>query len=368
MSAAAPFVMWLDDSQASGHPALGGKFSSLAEMTSSGFAVPPGFGITTSAYRSFMDAAGLAAEAKRISAAADAMALEDIKSQTRELVHGVLNAPLPAALEADIRAAYAELERRTGQRDVPVAVRSSGESEDLAGASFAGQYETFLWICGVDAVLQHVRQCWAGMFGEAVLSYRVDGRAVISQGDFGMCVGIQQMVQARAAGVMFTLNPLNGDRSKVALEAVWGLGEGVVKGDITPSRFMVDKVTLEIVDRQRSDQREEYRFDPGQGVAVLPIEEARIGVTCLEEEHVLALAELAKHIERRRGAPQDIEWAVEASGEVRVLQVRPETVWSRKAAQSIVAKQRSPIGHVLARMAGNKIARPAETTGTKGAA
>ena len=368
MSTVAPFVMWLDDPQASGHPALGGKFSSLAEMTAGGFTVPPGFGITTTAYRSFMDAAGLADEARRISAAADTMALEDIKTQTHDLVESVLNAPLPVSLEAEIRTAYAELERRTGQRDVPVAVRSSGESEDLAGASFAGQYETFLWICGVEAVLQHVRQCWAGMFGEAVLSYRVDGHAVISRGDFAMCVGIQQMVQARAAGVMFTLNPLNGDRSKVALEAVWGLGEGVVKGDITPSRFTVDKVTLEIVESKRSDQREEYRFDPEQGVALLPVDASRIGVMCLEEAHVLALAELAKHIERRRGAPQDIEWALDPSGEIRVLQVRPETVWSRKAAESIVGKQRSPIGHVLARMAGNQIAKPAATNGPKGAA
>lgn len=367
MSAAAPFVLWLDDPIANGHPALGGKFSSLGEMTASGFSVPPGFGITTTAYRSFMDAAGLSEEARRVSAAADKMALEDIKSETKTLIAGVLNAPLPAQLEADIREAYAELERRTGVKDVPVAVRSSGESEDLAGASFAGQYDTFLWVCGIESVLHHVRQCWVGMFGEAVLSYRVDGQAVISRGDFGMCVGIQQMVQARAAGVMFTLNPLNGDRSKVAMEAVWGLGEGVVKGDITPSRFMVDKVTLEIVERKRSDQREEYRFDPSQGVAVLPIEETRIGVSCLEESHVLALAELAKHIERRRGAPQDIEWAVDVNGNVRVLQVRPETVWSRKAAQSIVGKSRSPIGHVLARMAGNQIAKPA-ATGAKGAA
>lgn len=213
-------MLWLDDPIANGHPALGGKFSSLGEMTASGFSVPPGFGITTTAYRSFMDAAGLSEEARRVSAAADKMALEDIKSETKTLIAGVLNAPLPAQLEADIREAYAELERRTGVKDVPVAVRSSGESEDLAGASFAGQYDTFLWVRGIESVLHHVRQCWVGMFGEAVLSYRVDGQAVISRGDFGMCVGIQQMVQARAAGVMFTLNPLNGDRSKVAMEAV----------------------------------------------------------------------------------------------------------------------------------------------------
>lgn len=351
-----PFVLWLDDPGASGNPALGGKFANLAEMTAAGFSVPPGFGVTTVAYRHFMAANGLTEEARSISKAAPDLKLEEIKGVTAQLLEGIATAPMPADLEAQIRQGYAQLEQRSGVEGVPVAVRSSGESEDLKGASFAGQYDTFLWISGADAVLKHIRACWAGMFGEAVLSYRVDGQTVISTGDYGMCVGIQEMVQARAAGVMFTLNPLNGDRSKVVMEAVWGLGEGVVKGDITPAQFTVDKVTLEIVDRKQPPQTEEYRFVSELGtVGLVPVEEERHNIACLEEEHVLQLATLAKHIERTRKAPQDIEWAISQHGELRVLQVRPETVWSHKEATTLVSTARTPVGHVLARFTGGRV-------------
>jgi pyruvate,water dikinase len=198
------------------------------------------------------------------------------------------------------------------------------------------------------------------MFGEAVLSYQIDGETVIATGDYGMCVGIQQMVQARAAGVTFTLNPLNGDRSKVVTEACWGLGEGVVKGDITPAQFVVDKVTLEIISRKSSPQAEEYRFIADTGtVGLVPIEATRCDAVCMKDEEVLQLAALAKHIEQKRGGPQDIEWALSEQGELRVLQVRAETVWSRKPAASLVAKARSPVAHVLARLAGGGVVKKA---------
>jgi pyruvate,water dikinase len=352
----APFITWLDDESASGNPILGGKFANLAEMTAAGFAVPPGFGVTTVAYRHFIAANGLVDEVRRIREAAATLKLSDIKGQTAQLLEAIATAPMPADLEQQIRESYAELEKRTGVSAVPVAVRSSGESEDLAGASFAGQYDTFLWICGADAVLEHIRACWAGMFGEAVLSYRIDGQTVITTGDYGMCVGVQQMVQARAAGVTFTLNPLNGDRSKIVTEACWGLGEGVVKGDITPAQFVVDKVTLEIVNRKSSPQAEEYRFVSDTGaVGLVPVESIRCDAVCLTDDEVLQLAALAKHIEQKRGAPQDIEWAISEQGELRVLQVRAETVWSRKQASSLVSTPRSPVGHVLARLAGGGV-------------
>ena len=238
-----------------------------------------------------------------------------------------------------------------------MAVRSSGEAEDLADASFAGQYDTYLWIAGADAVLRHVRACWASMFGDTALSYRAgDDHAVVSGGD-GICVGIQQMVEARAAGVMFTLDPLNGDRSKIVMEACWGLGEGVVKGDVTPSRFTVDKVTLEIVQRDIAPQAEEYRFDAGLGtVRLMPLAPERGHTACIEDTEALALARLAKRIEAHRGAAQDIEWAIGADGEIKVLQVRPETVWSQQESTGLVSESRSAVGHVLARLSGGRVA------------
>lgn len=356
----APLILWLDDPRAAGNGLLGGKLSSLAAMTATGVAVPPGFGVTTAAYRAFMASADLAEEARRIRELAPTLDLSDIKSATAGLIERLMTEPLPEGLEAQIRDAYAELERRTGVADAPVAVRSSGESEDLAGASFAGQYETFLWICGADAVIRNMRACWAGMFGEAVLSYRPDGQTIAATSDFGICVGVQLMVEARAAGVMFTLDPINGDRSKIVLESCWGLGEGVVKGDVTPSQFTVDKVTFEITKRKLSSQTEEYRFDPTVGgVALVAIEAERQDQPCVSEDEVVALAKLAKQLEQTRGEPQDVEWALSKRGEVWALQARPETVWSQKAPERLVVTKQSPVNHVLARLSGVRLTKPA---------
>ncbi len=352
-----PFIVWLDHDAAPGNPLLGGKFANLAEMTAAGFAVPPGFGVSTAAYRHFMAETGLAAEAEEVQRTARSPALPDIKARSAELVNAIASAPLPDELEAAVRANYATLEEKTGQTAVPVAVRSSGEAEDLAGASFAGQYDTYLWITGADAVLQNMRACWASMFGEAVLTYRREVEDEGAAEDSAICVGIQQMVEARAAGVMFTLDPLNGDRSKIALEACWGLGEGVVKGDIDPSRFAIDKVTFEVTKREIVRQAEEYRFDPDAGaVGLMPLAAERRESACIDTPEAIALAELAKHIEQMLGAPQDIEWAISEAGDIRVLQVRPETVWSQRHSDGVVESAKSPVDHVLARLSGVPVA------------
>ncbi|NMH94615.1 pyruvate, phosphate dikinase [Pseudonocardia bannensis] len=325
-------------------------------MTAAGFAVPPGFGITTAAYRDFLDGAGLAEEARALQARAAEAELPEVSALSAAFTAKLEAAPLPAGLEAAIRGSYAELERRSGVEAVPVAVRSSGEAEDLAGASFAGQYDTYLWVRGVGEVLRHVRRCWAGMFGTAVLTYRPDPGAP-PPSDLGMCVGVQQMVDARTAGVMFTLDPVTGDRSKIVIEGVWGLGEGVVSGDLTPSRYVVDKVTFEILRREITPQDRQHRFDETTAaVGLVPVPAERRELSPLEDEHITQLAELAKKIERHRGAPQDIEWAVAENGDVHVLQVRPETVWSRRQADAPIAAPKSALDHVLARFAGTSIA------------
>ena len=353
---AEPFVLWLDHASAPDNPLLGGKFASLAEMTAAGFAVPPGFGVTTTAYRAFMAHAGLNDRAAFVREAARGRALAEIGEARARLVEAIGASPMPEELETAIRRNYAVLEEKAGRTGVPVAVRSSGEAEDLADASFAGQYDTYLWISGADAVLHYVRACWASMFGDAALSYQAGGDAAAAGGD-GICVGIQQMVEARAAGVMFSLDPLNGDRSKIVMEACWGLGEGVVKGDVTPSRFTVDKVTLEIVKQDIVPQTEEYRFDPASSaVRLMPLAPERGHVACIEDAEALALAGLAKRIEGHRGTAQDIEWAIGADGEVHVLQVRPETVWSQRGSAGLVSENRSAVGHVLARLSGGRVA------------
>jgi pyruvate,water dikinase len=343
-------LVWFDEGETR-KDLLGGKASALAEMTAAGFEVPPGFGVTTEAFRGFVAQGDLLDRIQRRRHELDRDDLEAVEAASREIAEAIERAPIPKDLEQDVRGAYARLEERTGMADVPVAVRSSGVSEDLEGASFAGQYETYLWVRGADDVLVHVRRCWTGLFGPAVLTYQP--REGLHTGDDlppGMCVAVQQMVPARSAGVMFTLDPVNGDRSKIVIEGCWGLGEGVVSGDVTPDRFRVDKVTLELLERTISVQTEEHRFDEETGtVRMLPVEAERGERPCLSDDEVLKLAELGKRAERHKRAPQDLEWAVDRDGRLHLLQARPETVWSTKPGRTVSAGSGRAVDRVLAK-------------------
>jgi pyruvate,water dikinase len=341
MTTALRTIVWIDQADGAGPALLGGKLGSLVEMTEAGFDVPPAFGITTEAFALFAEHTGLQAAAKELCAGLDLDDLAAVERVSAQLAQIIEDAPMPERLAADVAAAYALLEERTGTPGVPVAVRSSGVSEDLEGASFAGQYDTYLWVCGAEDVLRDVRRCWSGLFGPQVLTYRPQDGVPAIDGDTlpGMCVGVQQMVQARAAGVMFTLDPVNGDRSKIVLEGCFGLGEGVVKGDITPDRFRVDKVTLELLASEISTQAEEYGFDPStRAVGLLAVEPERGEQPCLSDEEAVAIAQLGKRIERHRGAPMDMEWAIDDGGRLHLLQARPETVWASRPVKSVTGE------------------------------
>ncbi len=246
---------------------------------------------------------------------------------------------MPEDVEAEIRSAYANTDGR------PVAVRSSAVAEDMATASFAGQLQTYLWIEGDDAVVEHVRRCWSGFFTPEALSYRKNLGMVDEQ--TLMSVGVQRMVHARSAGVMFTLNPINGDRSKIAIESTWGLGEALVAGEVNPDRFLVDKVTLEALESNIGEKDIEYRLENGI-VSAQPIEDERRTTASLSHVEVIELARLGKEIERHYGRPEDIEWVIDAdTGELFVLQARAETVWSRRERPSLVTKKTSALEYVL---------------------
>jgi pyruvate,water dikinase len=353
-----PHVVWLDDAGRASVEVLGGKFGSLAEMTRSGFAVPAGFGVTTEAYRRFMAHGGLEAAAEE-ARAVDVDDLVAVEAASARMTAAIEAADLPADVEAAIRVAYARLEEAAGAAATPVAVRSSGVAEDLGGASFAGQYETFLWVMGADEVVRHIRRCWTGLFTAPVLTYRPQGRTPAATAP-GMAVGVQQMVIPRAAGVMFTLDPVNGDRSKVVIEAAWGLGEAVVGGEVTPDRFRVDKVTFEVLSREISTKDVECRFDPATSTAVMAeVPPERRELTCLQDGHVVELATLGKRIERHRGAAMDIEWALDERDRLHVLQVRPETVWSRKRTAPVSTGAGSGVQRVLAKFMAGAAKAPA---------
>jgi pyruvate,water dikinase len=303
--------------------------------------------VTTAAHELFLQSNDVRARQAELVASVDYGNLPKVTAASQELRALVESGELPPRTAEEIRAAYDKLCGRD-RGDVPVAVRSSAVSEDLAGASFAGQLETYLWVQGADAVVEHVRRCWGGFFTPEALVYRQ--KQGISEAGALMSVGVQRMVHARSAGVMFTLNPINGDRSKVVIESTWGLGEPLVAGEVDPDRFVVDKVMLEVLEKSIAEKLIEYRPDLARGeVVVADVEEDRRRAASISDAEAVELARLGKTVERHYGTPQDIEWAIDAdSGSPLVLQARPETVWSSRERQPTVQKKGSALEYVLA--------------------
>jgi pyruvate,water dikinase len=343
------YIVWFEDYQEADHRRVGGKNSSLGTMIAAGLPVPPGFAVTTAAYHTLRSHTAMRNEVNRLIGSidfSDPVGLREIATHVRKLID---ETPMAPEIEADIRAAYQALCERCGVDAVPVAVRSSATAEDLPDASFAGQQDTYLWIVGADSVVEHVRRCWSSVFTDRALAYRHEmghDHEVIS-----MAVGVQKMVDPKAAGVAFTLNPMTGDRSQVAIDASWGLGEAVVSGEVTPDNFLVDKVIREIVGRIVSPKDIEYRLNGDRQVEKLEVEEERRHIPCLTDDEVRAVAEMARRAERHYGCPQDVEWAIDRhlpDGEnVILLQARPETVWSRKPTKPISDGSYDPLRSIV---------------------
>ncbi|GGS19254.1 phosphoenolpyruvate synthase [Streptomyces humidus] len=313
---------------------VGGKCAGLLALVGAGQPVPRAFAVTVDAFRALFTDPALRESVGAALAGldpADLARTETVSSEIRRLVSGH---PVPSEIEEDISAAYRALCAALGRPDAPVAVRSSATSEDLAQTSFAGQYDTCLWIQGAEAVLDAVRHCWSSLWTTRALTYRAAHG--VSDEELGMAVCVQEMVDARTAGVAMTLNPVNGDRSKIVIEAGWGLGEPVLSGEVTPDHYLVDKVLLVPVRTVVGAKFHEMVPAPGgQGLLRRPVDDARRATPCLSTEEVVEIARVAKQAERSCGAPQEIEWALArglpASSGLRLLQSRAETVWSRRS-------------------------------------
>jgi pyruvate,water dikinase len=308
---------------------VGGKCASLGDMTAAGVAVPPGFAVTTDAYLAMLDETGLRQELEHQLRGLDPEELDSLETAAQAIQGKFRSHGLPPEVEAAIRTSYTQM----GEA-MPVAVRSSATAEDLPDASFAGQQDTYLWVIGADAVVEKVRDCWASLFTARAIAYREKNN--IPHIETLMSVAVQKMVNARAAGVAMTLDPNTGDRTRIVIDAAWGLGETVVSGTVTPDNFVVEKVLQEILDRTVSDKHIELVGDPTRGEAVeRPVEPPRNTASSLTDSEVLAVAMLAKSLERQKKCPQDVEWAIDADlpeGEnLLALQSRPETIWSQKA-------------------------------------
>ncbi len=294
---------------------VGGKAANLGETTGAGLPVPPGFCLTTDAYRRAVDPAGLEDVHRGLAAAGsgDLQALADLAARARELILGV---GIPAEIADAVTTSYAAL-----GTDVPVAVRSSATAEDLPFASFAGQQDTYLNVVGGDAVLAAVRQCWASLWTDRAVAYRATHG--ISPATVALAVVVQRMVDASVAGVLFTANPVTGRRREAVIDASPGLGEAVVSGAVNPDHFVVDAATQEILERRAGDKRIAIRPLPGGGTERISF--AADSAPSLSDAQIRELTALGSRVERHYGAPQDIEWAIDGGDRLWLTQSRPIT-------------------------------------------
>lgn len=320
-------IFWFDQHDTANENVLGGKNASLGRLTVAGLPVPHGFAVSADAYRKAFADGGVSQQISALLAELDPSDSAQVVATGRAVRALVLGLEHASWLREQLDLAYLELAERCGVADVPVAVRSSATCEDQPDASFAGEHDTYLWVRGVDNVAEHMFRCWSSLYTDRAICYR--RQMNYAEDGVAMSVGVQQMVLPRAAGVAFTLNPLDGDRSQVAIDASWGLGEAVVSGSVTPDNFLVDKVLGQITRRTISPKTVEHVLGEADRVVEVEVPADRRDTPCLSDEEVLAVAALARRAEKHYGCPQDVEWAL-AGDQVVLLQSRPETVWSRK--------------------------------------
>ena len=353
------YVLWFQECDISSAPIVGGKCASLGELLKAQIPVPPGFAVTTASYNRFIEENKLDQEIKRLLKPVrpeDTASGEAASQAIRKIIE---DKPISVELEDYIGEFYRLLSKSCQVPAVPVAVRSSATMEDLPGASFAGQQDTYLWVRGIDGILHHVRKCWSSLFTARAIAYRK--KMGFAEQAVSIAVGIQKMANAWTAGVMFTLNPANGDRSTIVIDANWGFGESVVSGLCTPDNFLVNKVTMEIV--KRTISAKECFFTTNfetQMVEQHQCPAERACNQCIIDQEAIELARIGKLIEEHYCKPMDIEWAIDkdlpASGRVLILQSRPETVWSGKKAEPLCKPKLSVTDHIVSGLlAGKKV-------------
>ena len=313
-------ILWFDEVAKDDVPIVGGKGANLGEMTGAHIPVPPGFIVTSSGYYEFLYQSNISdkilAQLKSLDTS-DSKRLQQVAAKIKKLI---LAAPMPAEIAKEIKAAYSKLGRGL------VAVRSSATAEDLPEASFAGQQSTFLNVEGEDNVVTAVQACWASLFEPRAIYYR--HQQGFDHFKIGIAVPVQKMVASETSGVMFTIEPVTSDSSKMVIEAIYGLGEGLVSGEVNPDLYIIDKNDLSISSKRLSRQKHQLSRNTATNnkktntwQPLPPLAQTQQKLT---DEDVLQLAKLGKQLEDHYQSPQDIEWARE-NNKFYIVQTRPVT-------------------------------------------
>ncbi len=368
------FILWLDEINNKDVPLVGGKNASLGEMynelTEKGVNIPYGFAITAYAYDYLVEKTGIKDKIRKLLEGLDTRNIEDLERRGRQIRELFLKIEFPEELKKEIVAAYHKLSAHYNTDNVDVAVRSSATAEDLPDASFAGQQETYLNVVGEEALLEACKKCFASLFTDRAISYRVDKG--FDHFKVKLSVGVQKMVRSDLAcsGVMFTLDTESGFRNVVLINGSYGLGEYVVQGKIIPDQFYVFKPTLEkgyrpIISKKLGDKRVKLIYDEHGGTKEEKVSEEERKKFCLNDDEILTLARwgiaIEKHYSKKlkRDQPMDIEWAKDGkTGMLFIVQARPETVHSQKDVNVVEYYHLEEQGNVLVEglAVGSKIA------------
>jgi len=336
-------IRWFADITLNDRPMVGGKGGSLGELMRAAIPLPAGFVVCTTAFERFLT---LLERQRPVRTRIQSLSLQDLKGirlLSEEVRTRIQTASLPDDLRAEIISAHADL--CGDDLHSPLAVRSSATTEDAEDASFAGLQDTYLWVMGAETILKNVLSCWSSLYSVPSLAYRLKRK--VPEDGVAIAVVVQRMVDARTAGVMFTRSPLTGDRSVITIEATWGLGSALVGGEVTPDRFVIAKVTGEISAREISDKHIQHVPADGGGIKTAETPEGLRRSPCVSDQELSGLKEIARQVERHYGQPQDIEWAIDHSGQIHLLQSRPETVWSLKDQTSVAKPAENPLLHVM---------------------
>lgn len=333
MESPGKWVAWLEEFGKEHTNLVGSKNANLGEMARMAVPVPSGFAVTTEAYTQFVEHTGAGDEIKQCISEflREGATLNDYKEMSRRAKEITLSKAIPDEIKDAICRTYIELGRKYDMYEVPVAVRSSGVAEDLPTASFAGQYDSYLYVKGEEALLENVKKCWASFFTDRSILYRVKNNLPVLAGSIS--VGVQKMIDARSAGVGFTVHPGTGDDTKIMLEGNWGTGESVVQGITVPDQFIINKDRLTLNKKVISCKLRQIVQCKG-GTEEQDIPEEKRSVPCLSDDEALKIAEFAKSLEKSYGMPLDIEWAIEKSlsfpRNIFLVQARPITKVAEK--------------------------------------
>ncbi|MEK7497330.1 MAG: PEP/pyruvate-binding domain-containing protein, partial [Patescibacteria group bacterium] len=314
-----PIVAFFKDIDKGDLSLAGGKGANLGEMTQAGFPVPPGFAVTVEAYDIFIEENGLLAEITAILKSTDVNDPEQLNAASKKIQKIILSAPVPDIVFKETVSAYRKLSGPFNK--ALVAVRSSATAEDLPGASFAGQQDTYLNVKGEANLIDKVRACWASLFTARAIFYRVQNK--IPHEKVKLCAIVQKMIESEVSGVMFTLDPVSNDKDRIIIEAVWGLGEMIVQGSVVPDHYVVQKETFAILSKEISDQSIKLvRSEIGNKEVEVPLKVRNLQK--IPNEAVEKLARIGQNIQEHYYFPQDIEWSYE-KGKLYIIQSRPIT-------------------------------------------